>query len=122
MAERMAMLRILRKSNYEVSGAMSNEEARAQLKSGSFGLVITDLHMFAEDGIELVRHVAEVHPETYSLVVSGFVSPSDADRLGRAGAFDQMSKPIEPASLLEMVAKAFKHREGTMAERRHRSL
>jgi DNA-binding NtrC family response regulator len=121
LSQRMALVRILQKGNYESVAAMSNEEARALLEASEFGLVITDLRMFAEDGIELVRHVTDHHPNTYSIVVSGFVDEGDMDRVRRAGAFDLMRKPVDRERLLEMVQKAFKHRDETVAERRHRA-
>lgn len=121
LSQRVMLMRILRKAKYEISVATSTEEARLQLQSGAFGLVVTDLHMFAEDGIELVRHVAEHHPETYSMVVSGFATETDIDRVSRAGAFELMLKPIDADHFLIMVERAFDHREESEALRRHRS-
>ena len=121
VSQRMMLMRILRKANYEISVATSTEEARLQLESSAFGLVVTDLHMFAEDGIELVRHIGEHHPETYSTVVSGFASEIDIDRVSQAGAFELMLKPIDSGLFLDMVERAFDHREISEAQRRHRS-
>lgn len=122
LSQRMMLVRILRKSDYECASAMSNEEARAQLKASAFGLVVADLHMFAEDGIELVRHVADRYPDTYSVVVSGFVDDEVVDRVRQAGAFDLMTKPIDQQRFLQMVERAFEERTATVAERRHRSI
>ena len=121
LSQRMALVRLLRKGNYTSSAAMSTEEARAQLGSSEFALVITDLRMFAEDGLELVRHVAENHPSTYSIVVSGFVSEEDREKVHRAGAFDLMIKPANQTQLLEMVRKALEHRTRNVASQRHRA-
>jgi DNA-binding NtrC family response regulator len=120
-AHRMALVRMLRKNGYECGNAMSTQEAREELRNRAFGLVVTDLRMFAEDGIELVRHVADTYPDTYSIVVSGFISEDDSDRLRRAGAFEQLTKPVLPDSFVEAVERAFDHRRETVALRRHRS-
>jgi len=120
--QRTMLVRILKKGNFETAAAMSNEEARTQLEESAFGLVVADLRMFAEDGIELVRHVKDRYPDTYSIVVSGFVSNEDADRINQAGAFDLMTKPVDRDQFLELVERAFEHRAQTVAERRHRSL
>lgn len=121
LAQRVLLMRILRNADYDSAGATSTEEARSQLESSAFGLVVTDLRMFAEDGIELVRHIGEHHPETYSTVVSGFASANDVDRVGRAGAFELMLKPIDPERFLDMVERAFDHRDESAAQRRHRA-
>jgi two-component system response regulator PilR (NtrC family) len=121
LSQRLMLIRMLRKADYFCAGAMSTEEARNQLKEGPFGMVVTDLRMFAEDGIELVRHIADRYPNSYSIVVSGFVSEGDADRVRRAGAFDLLRKPIERGSFLETVERAFAHRMDTVALRRHQA-
>ena len=108
LVQRMLLVRILRKAGYECASAMSNEEARSLLDGSSFGLVVADLHMFAEDGIELVRYVSDHYPDTYSIVVSGFVAEEDGDAVRRAGAFDLMTKPIDPDRFVEKVKDAFK--------------
>ena len=121
LSQRMMLMRILRKAGYDSGGATSTEEARSQLESTAFGLVVTDLRMFAEDGLELVRHIAEHHPDTHSTVVSGFASADDVDRVSRAGAFELMLKPIDSELFLDMVERAFDHRKESAAQRRHRS-
>ena len=121
LVQRMMLVRILRKAGYESASAMSNEEARSLLDGSSFGLVVADLHMFAEDGIELIRHVADHHPGTYSIVVSGFASEQDIERLGRAGAFELMTKPVDAKKFLDLVERAFADRTASLDLIRHRS-
>lgn len=121
LVQRMLLVRLLRKAGYESAAAMSNQEARSLLDESSFGLVVADLHMFAEDGIELIRHVADKHPETYSIVVSGFASEKDVDRLRRAGAFELMTKPVDGQKFIELVERAFDHRAANLYLIRHRS-
>ena len=121
LSQRMMLVRLLRRGNYESSAAMSTEEARTQLESSDFALVITDLRMFAEDGIELVRYVSDHYPDTYSIVVSGFVSDEDREQVRRAGAFDLLAKPANKEQVLEMVRRALEHRAQNVAARRHRS-
>ena len=121
LGQRMLLVRLLRRGEYETAVAMSNEEARGQLQESAFALVIADLRMFAEDGIELVRWVSEECPDTYSIVVSGFVSEDDGDAIRRAGAFDLLQKPVDPDVFLDRVKTALEHRIETVAERRHKS-
>jgi DNA-binding NtrC family response regulator len=121
LVQRMLLVRILRKAGYDSATAMSNEEARSLLDQSDFGLVVSDLHMFAEDGIELIRHVADHHPGTYSIVVSGFASEKDIDRLRRAGAFELMTKPVDARKFLDLVERAFADRTASLDVIRHRS-
>ena len=117
LTQRMMLVRILRNANYDSEAAMSNEEARTRLEGSAFGLLVVDLHMFAEDGIELVRELADRYPDTCSIVVSGFVTEDDKARIQQAGAFDVMTKPIDPKLFLSLVGRAFEQRllRGTVA-------
>jgi DNA-binding NtrC family response regulator len=121
LVQRMLLVRILRKAGYESAAAMSNQEARSLLDESDFGLVVADLHMFAEDGIELIRHVADHHPGTYSIVVSGFASEKDLERLHRAGAFELMTKPVDAKEFIGLVERAFEDRATNLELIRHRS-
>ena len=121
LGQRMLLVRILKQGGYETALAMSNDEARAQLQESAFALVIADLRMFAEDGIELVRWISEECPDTYSIVVSGFVAEEDEDMIRRSGAFDLLQKPVDPEVFLEKVKNAMEHRTGAVAERRHKT-
>lgn len=121
LVQRMLLVRILRKAGYESATAMSNEEARSLLEGSDFGLVVADLRMFAEDGIELIRHIADRHPGTYSIVVSGFASEKDVDRLHRAGAFELMTKPVDAEKFIGLVQRVFEDRAASLKLIRHRS-
>lgn len=121
MNQRMVTIRILRKQGYECSGAASTREAKQQLRAKAFGLLVTDLRMFEEDGIELVRHVSDHYPDTSSIVVTGFVSPNGADVLRRAGACAVLPKPLDRDAFVPVVTEAMEKRKASFELRRHRS-
>lgn len=118
---RMLMVRLLRKHGYECQPASSTQEAREQLRAAAFGLVVTDMRMFAEDGIELVRHVADRYPTTCSVVVTGLEVDELEGQLHRAGAFSVVAKPIERESFSARIDEAMDHRDQTVELRRHQS-
>lgn len=119
--QRMLMVRLLRKKGYECQPASSTQEAREQLRGSAFGLVLTDMRMFAEDGIELVRHVADRYTDTYSIVVTGLAVEELEDQLRRAGAFSVLAKPLDRDQFAVTVDLAMEHRANTVAVRRHQS-
>ena len=121
MNQRMISIRILRKKGYECAGAASTREAKQQLRARAFGLLVTDLRMFEEDGIELVRFVSDNYPDTSSIVVTGFLAPEGSDALARAGAYAVMSKPLDRDAFLSVVTDAMEKRQASFELRRHRS-
>lgn len=121
LAQRMMMLRLLKRADYECAAASSSSEARALLTKESFGVVVTDLRMFNEDGIELVRHTRDRYPDTFVIVATGFADDETGARVKRAGAFDVLFKPFDASDLTSMVTRAFEEREAAVALRRHKS-
>jgi len=122
VALRMLMLRILRRSGYTSLTATSTGEARELMKSERFGVLVTDLRMFAEDGIELVRHAKDNYPDVFSIVVTGFADDEMEDRVQRAGAYALLRKPFEAPELAALVERAFEQRTEAVALSRHRSM
>ena len=122
LSQRALMTRVMRKAGYNPASAMSTEEARNLLRSEPFGIVITDLRMWGEDGLELVRHISDRYPGTYSIVVTGFVE-SDLERQCRqAGAYALVPKPFDVDAMMAVVSAALDERADTVALRRHQSI
>ena len=122
LSQRTLMSRMMRRAGYRPSSAMSAQEARNLLRSEPYGMVITDLRMWGEDGLELVRHIADRYPGTYSIVVTGFVEADLERQCRQAGAYAVMPKPFEVGAMMEVVAEALEERAATVALRRHQSL
>lgn len=119
LAMRRAIIRVLQKAGYECTGSVNAAEARAHLAEQGFGLVITDLRMWGEDGLELVRYIGDEHPETSTIVVTGFADDRLAETIDRSGAFALLHKPFDLSVLVEKVAGALDRRSEKVARRRH---
>ncbi|MCW8140856.1 MAG: sigma-54-dependent Fis family transcriptional regulator [Planctomycetota bacterium] len=95
---------------FQVSTATSGEEALARLDAVDPDVVVTDLNMRGLRGTELVRRVVEVRPDVPVIILTGFGDlPSAIDAI-RAGAYDYLTKPIEPEPLALSLARAARHR------------
>jgi PAS domain S-box-containing protein len=90
---------------YEVADARDGEEALAVLSSPSAAvdLVITDMVMPRMSGRELARRVAELHPDTAVLLVSGYIGDTSTVHgpLEPGTAF--LEKPFTAPELAEKV-------------------
>ena len=118
---RMLMVRLLRRKGYECQPASSTQEAREHLRATAFALVVTDMRMFAEDGIELVRHVADRYPNTSAVVVTGLALPEIEDQLRRAGARAVIAKPFQADAFTGVVEETLEERDAQVETRRHQS-
>jgi DNA-binding NtrC family response regulator len=100
--ERKALERVLRVARYEVVAASSAEEA-LDWRDQPIDLVISDLRMSGKSGIELLIDWREGRPETPFILATAFGDIDSAVRAMKLGAADYLTKPVDPARLLESV-------------------
>lgn len=101
-----SMAHWLRDMSHEVETAATLDQAKAALRRGKFDLVITDLHLEAEDGFELIAYTRQNYPDSSVLVVTGYATPETAVQAVRAGAFDLLTKPLIDDELTLAIQRA----------------
>jgi DNA-binding NtrC family response regulator len=97
---------ILSNAGYNVSEACDGAEALQLLERQRFDVLLADVNMPRMDGIQLLLNVRGSWPGLKVIVMTGFGSIPDAVRAIQLGAFQYLSKPFEPADLLEHVQRA----------------
>lgn len=112
-----ALEKCLTQENYEVEVTTDPNEAIEKCKEKNFDLLITDLKMPAMDGIELVRQIRYLHPDTASIVMTGYGSIASAVEAMKAGAFHYITKPFELEDVSLIVARALEHAKLTQQNR-----
>jgi DNA-binding NtrC family response regulator len=103
-SEREALARVLRLERYEVIAARSPAEA-LELAVDGVELVISDLCLRRESGIDLLRRWKSKHPQTPFLLVTAFGTIQTAVDAIKLGADDFLLKPVDPVQLLELVQR-----------------
>ncbi|MFO0553085.1 MAG: sigma-54 dependent transcriptional regulator [Polyangiaceae bacterium] len=88
--------RIASKRGYSTKIAPDFQSGRAALEAQAVGVLVTDVRLPDGDGIELVRLAREAHPELPIIAVTAFGSIELAVRAMRAGAYDFLTKPVDP--------------------------
>src|SRR5690606_32180486 len=84
------------------------------LEEREFDLVVTDVRMPEMDGIELIEQIARFDPRTAIIAMTAFGSIDTAVRAMRAGAFDYLAKPFQPADLALRMELALEQRAMTV--------
>lgn len=78
------------------------------LEQQNFDLCLTDMHLPDGNGLDLVAHIQQAHPDTPVAVITAFGSIDTAIEALKLGAFDFVSKPVELPRLRDMVQQALK--------------
>jgi len=86
---------MLKRAGYDVSLASDGSEAIAQVGKDIFDLVITDLKMPKVGGLEVLKAVKEISPDTVVLLITAFASSDSAVEAMKLGAYDYLSKPFQ---------------------------
>jgi signal transduction histidine kinase len=94
---------VLSKSGYEVTAAASGEEAWEIFKTDPFPLVITDIVMKEMTGIELLKKIKEMCPDTQVIIITSYASLDTAVNALRSGAYDYLFKPFEDLDMISTV-------------------
>jgi DNA-binding response OmpR family regulator len=105
-AVRRMVVRILTYAKHEVFEAADGDEGIKQFKAYSPALVVTDIIMPDKEGIEVIREIRAMAPETRILAVSGGMAGGNTDYLDmtlKLGADAVLPKPFRPADLIKAV-------------------
>ncbi len=100
----------LKRRGYAVEIVKSGAEAVAKLDAGEYDAVVTDLKLGDLNGLEILKLAKARDPRTEVLVMTGHGSIDTAVAAMRAGAFDYLTKPVEPEELNLVLDKALEHR------------
>lgn len=90
---------------YRVIEAKNGLNGLDKFKDHHPDLVFTDLRMPQMDGLEFMRRIKEISPDTPVVVISGIGVVADAIKAVKLGAWDYITKPVVNLSELEIVAK-----------------
>jgi DNA-binding NtrC family response regulator len=107
-------LRMILKPLYEVHTASGGEEALRFIQNKDIDVVTLDLSMPGFSGIDVLKEIKNLRPNTEVIVVTGYGTLNNAQEAIRFGAGDLISKPFDVAQIISIVAKSFERRSYTL--------
>jgi len=107
-----AMLSLeLKRRGFRVDVEKTVPAATGRIEKEIFDAVVTDLRLGSGDGLKIVLAVKASQPETGVIVITGHGSIDTAVAAMKAGAFDYLTKPVEPEVLALALRKTIEHRD-----------
>jgi DNA-binding NtrC family response regulator len=101
-----AMVRNLRRLGCAARGVATIGEAIDVLESDVVDILLTDLHLSAESGLDLLRALPIVSPRTAAVLMSGDASGDERAQARRLGATRVLDKPFGASALRDAVDAA----------------
>ena len=99
-----------RDDGYEVSTAEGANDALTRLAERKWDLTLVDIRMRGTDGIELQRRMKEIDPDLVVIIMTGYASVDTAVVALKQGAYDYITKPLDPDDVAHLVQNALAHR------------
>ncbi len=96
----------LREKRYEVETAQLFEEAVEKFGRDSYDLVLTDLKLPGKSGIDLLEYIKSREPEIPVIMMTAFGTIENAVEAMKRGAFNYLTKPVNPDELLTVSREA----------------
>jgi len=98
--------RSLEQEGYEVETFLNGESALARLEQKAFDVVITDLKMKGIDGLEILRTIKQLYPQTVVIMITAFANLDVAIEALRDDVHDFFPKPVKIKDLKASIQKA----------------
>lgn len=105
---------------YSCTLAADGAEARKYLDAQPFDLVLCDVNMPGESGIDLARHIASAYEDTAVIILTGVDDPKTADAAAEAGTYGYIIKPFNANELIINIRNALRRRKLEITNRMYR--
>jgi DNA-binding NtrC family response regulator len=107
---RDSLSRWFKDDGYEVATAEGANDAMTRLADRPWDLALVDIRMRGTDGVELQRRMAEIDKNLVVIMMTGYASVDTAVAALKNGAYDYITKPLDPDDVAHLVENALSHR------------
>ena len=103
--------KVLTRHGLSVTICIRGWEALEKIGQDVFDLVISDIRMPGMTGLELLKQVRNLSPDTYVILMTAFGSVDSAVASMKHGAYDYITKPFKMDEFIILVRKALEEQK-----------
>jgi len=108
---RESLTKWFREDGFRVESAENAATALKKLQSAPWNLMLVDIKMPGMDGIELLQRVRETNKNVIVIIITAFATVDTAVKALKEGAYDYITKPIDPDYLDHLIDKALNQQQ-----------
>jgi two-component system, NtrC family, response regulator AlgB len=108
---RQTLATALESMDYEVLTASTGEEALRRMEAGAFQVVLLDLKLHQESGLDLLGEILRRDPNVSVVMVTAYASIETAVEAMRRGAYDFLAKPCTPDQVRQVLNRIARTRQ-----------
>jgi len=99
-------LNLILKDHYDLQFACNGQECLKTLREDkNIGLVLMDIKMPKQNGIEITQDIKRLNPNIKVMIVTGYESAEIAQEATAAGADAYITKPFDSKQILNKISK-----------------
>ncbi|MCU0371826.1 MAG: sigma-54 dependent transcriptional regulator [Ignavibacteria bacterium] len=95
---------------YIIESAENGNEALKIFEEDKFDLALVDMKMPGMTGLELLKKIKEIDEDCFVILITAFASVPTAIQALKDGAYDYVTKPVDPDELEHLVKNALESR------------
>jgi two-component system response regulator HydG len=100
------LVNYLNQHNYEAEGTITGRSGMKKIEKQNYDLVLCDFRLPDTDGLKVLQHAKTKKPNLPFIIMTAYADVKMAVKLIKAGAFDYVTKPIQPEEILELIERA----------------
>jgi DNA-binding NtrC family response regulator len=109
-AVRDSLCKWFKSDGFTVDTAENATAALERFKEKAWDIVLLDIKMPGMDGIEFNRQIQSIDKNIVVIIITGYASVDTAVQAIKDGAFEYISKPIDPDNLTHVIRNAIEKR------------
>ena len=102
-----SQLEFLEDNGYHCLAAFDEQSAIELIRGHQVGVALVDIRIGRDRGVELIRAIKQYDPQIVCIMVTAYASISAAVDAIKQGAFEYLTKPVNPESLLATLELAY---------------
>lgn len=98
--------KVLSRRGYTVETSPKPTEALEKFTLNGFDIVVTDINMPEMNGLEILKQIKSISPDTIVIMITAFATVSSAVESMKLGAYDYIIKPFNMEEFVLIVDRA----------------
>lgn len=107
----LALTNWLKEDNYFTVAVEDGPKAMAAVREKYWDIVLLDLKMPGMDGLEVLREIKKIAPQTVVIMMTAYASITSSVQAMKEGAYDYIVKPLNVEELSLMLKKIVEHQQ-----------
>ncbi len=108
LSVRDSLSKWFKEDGYRVGAAENANAALSLMNEGPWDIILLDIKMPGMDGLELQKRLKEIDKAAAIIMVTAFAAVDSAVQALKEGAFDYVTKPVDPEHLSHLVQNAIR--------------